>query len=527
MPCRLLFERADGQLSAVVLSLEARTIGRAAPADIVVDDPTISKLHARCEFRGGAVSVFDLGSKNGVWFEGKRVDTAVVKPGQSVKLGSLTMWVVVSLAQATLADDGLVDREALLARLDAELERANAYHRPLGLAIVDDLPARVWAPQPGWVMARVEGQLWVVAPEAGPAFSKQLVGHRGGVVVEAGPELEAPRLVAAVREAARRAGPNQVLTASLVRREALASLEDREDERTLKAARSPLPILILGETGVGKEVMARRLHHRSGRTGPFCAVNCGALTDTLLESTLFGHVKGAFTGAVANRRGLFEEASGGTVFLDEVGDLSPSAQAALLRTLETSTVVRVGQSRETPVDARVISATNRDLEAMAADGAFRLDLLHRLNSVTLRLEPLRRRPQVLLELARRFVSEACETLQVPVIHLDRATTARLLEYAWPGNIRELKNVIQRAVVLSDGKALDLEDLPVPGATRPSASAPLRTALDEVERKMLLEAIERANGNQAAAAALLGLPRRTLNRKLMQHGIRKHYRLAGE
>jgi len=291
-----------------------------------------------------------------------------------------------------------------------------------------------------------------------------------------------------------------------------ASMETLEHLAEL-AAQSNLSILIRGETGVGKEVFATKIHARSPRAqGPFVRVNCAALTETLFESELFGHEKGAFTGASQARVGYFESASGGTLLLDEIGDLSLAMQVKLLRVIEAREVVRVGATRPKSIDVRLLTATHRDLEAMVEAGTFRRDLYYRLDGLTLEIPPLRDRHTELESIARRIAVDAGS------IHpLSDAVIAHLRAHRWPGNVRELRNVLERGVVLAAGKPLAPEHLRIHApATVPPPG--LRAELADVERTRIVEALERTGGNQSAAAKLLGMPRRTLTKRISEYGL---------
>jgi DNA-binding NtrC family response regulator len=255
-------------------------------------------------------------------------------------------------------------------------------------------------------------------------------------------------------------------------------------------------------------------------------LNCGAIPVTLVETVLFGHERGAFTGADRAAPGIFEQADGGTVMLDEIGDLPAGAQAAFLRVVETMRVSRLGGAREIPVDVRILAATNRDLDALCARGAFRADLLYRLNALRLRLPPLRERPEDLEPLARQFVREANRANRCSAGALEEKALAALHRYAWPGNVRELRNVIERAVVIARDRDVVIEDLPEqvrnPGPPAPRRSVPpgdLREALRRFEREMIAAALERTGGNQSEAARALGIPLRTLVRRLGEYGLR--------
>jgi DNA-binding NtrC family response regulator len=303
---------------------------------------------------------------------------------------------------------------------------------------------------------------------------------------------------------------------------AMQSLYDQVE----RIARGPISVLILGETGVGKEVLAERIHRRSGRTGRFVPINCAALTESLLESELFGHEKGAFTGAIATKQGLFEAADGGTLFLDEVGELPPATQVKLLRVLEERKVLRVGGRVARSVDVRFISATHRDVEREAEAGGFRSDLYYRLNGITLSVPPLRDRKADIARLAHEFMASSCRTSRRAPPRLSSAALEVLLAYAWPGNIRELRNVIERAVLLCEQDEIRVADLPSKMAsTPPAASKPeldpraqLLQQIEEVERARVKDALARCGGNQTQAAELLGISRRTLVTRLAQYDL---------
>jgi DNA-binding NtrC family response regulator len=293
-----------------------------------------------------------------------------------------------------------------------------------------------------------------------------------------------------------------------------------------RAGRGRLPILVLGETGSGKEVLARFIHRASPRRhGPFRAVNCASLPQSLMEGALFGHERGAFTGAVSAQPGLFEQAHQGTLFLDEVGELSAAAQAALLRVLETKTAARIGSGTERMLDVRVIAATHRELREMCAQGQLRDDLFYRINAVTLTLPPLRERRDEIPALVEYFLRTGDLPADSPR-RLSPESLARLLDYAWPGNVRELRNAVEHAAVVAVGDTIEVEDLPVtlrvPAAAQAvPASCRTTTFRERVRRfeiQLITDAIEQTHGNVSAAARLLQLPVRTLHSKLRVLGL---------
>jgi transcriptional regulator with PAS, ATPase and Fis domain len=294
-----------------------------------------------------------------------------------------------------------------------------------------------------------------------------------------------------------------------------------------RAAPTQLTVLLLGESGTGKEMLARYVHQRSPRAAHrMVSLNCGALPENLLESELFGHEKGSFTGATAAKPGLFEAADGGTVFLDEVGELPPSLQVKLLRVLEDRSVLRVGALEPRTVDVRFIAATNRNLEERVKAGQFREDLFYRLYGIALHLPALRERRDDILPLAERFLDELAPD-KGPVPKLSKAARDKLLAYAWPGNVRQLKNVIHRALVLARGPQIEPDDLELHDRdSRPTLPAmpdeqdpdQLRQRAEEAERKQVLNALDECAGNQTRAAQLLGITRRVLVRKLEKFNL---------
>lgn len=291
-----------------------------------------------------------------------------------------------------------------------------------------------------------------------------------------------------------------------------------------RATLSPSNVLIQGESGTGKELVARAIHENSPRKEePFIAINCGALNENLLESELFGHVKGAFTGAISNKSGLFEEARKGTIFLDEIGDISPALQVKLLRVLQESEYKPVGSNESKKSYARVIAATHRQLEQLIQTGKFREDLYYRLKVVLIDLPPLRERMEDLPDLISYFVAVYSKKIGKNVSHISDDAMGVLQSYVWPGNIRELEHAIERAVTMTRSSVLYPEDFPSElrqkseGAKSEIGSAPL-TSLEQVEKNHILKVLESTNWNKSKAAAMLGIDRKTLHRKAVRYQI---------
>jgi two-component system, NtrC family, response regulator AtoC len=322
----------------------------------------------------------------------------------------------------------------------------------------------------------------------------------------------------------------------LVRDPAMLALYDQ----VTRVARSPISVLVLGETGVGKEILARAIHDRSPRArAPYLELNCAALPPSLLEGELFGHEKGAFTGASQARPGLLEAANHGTIFLDEVGELPPAVQVKLLRVLEDRKVLRIGGRTPRTLDVRFVAATNRDLEAEVAGGSFRQDLYFRLNGVSLAIPPLRERKAEIAPLAELFAAAASRLLdRTEPLRISPDALEYLERHPWPGNVRELRNAIERAVVLSVGDVITPADLPpqltglargpigkaeasrAAGAHKAAPSQGPETAPETAERARIIEALDQCAGNQTRAAKLLGLSLRTLVSRLDKHKIRR-------
>jgi two-component system NtrC family response regulator len=342
--------------------------------------------------------------------------------------------------------------------------------------------------------------------------------RRDAAARETAARLEA-QVATLTRELESRQGHRRVVGHSRVWKDVLA--------QSARVAQTETTVLLTGESGTGKEVVARFIHHASRRSlGPFIAINCAALPDQLLESELFGHERGAFTGAVAAKPGRIEQANGGVLFLDEVGEMALTVQAKLLRVLEEREFMRLGSTRVLHVDIRLIAATNRDLHAAMQRGEFREDLYYRLGVFEIALAPLRERPEDISELADVFLKEIGETVGRPAAGIAKDAKDHLLDYAWPGNVRELRNAIERAVILADGGVIRIEHLPMAavrpvGASGDPGSAPFPPGgvnLEAIERSLVVKALDQARHNKTRAAKLLGLTRAQLYSRIDKYGL---------
>jgi two-component system, NtrC family, response regulator AtoC len=301
-----------------------------------------------------------------------------------------------------------------------------------------------------------------------------------------------------------------------------------------KVAGSRSTVLIQGKSGTGKELVAKAIHYNSPRRArPLVTINCGAIPKDLLESELFGHLKGAFTGAIANKRGLFEEADGGSLFLDEISELSPELQVKLLRVLQEREMRRVGDTRTISVDVRLIAATNRDLAQAVKEGLFREDLYYRLNVIPIVLPDLKDRTEDIPVLATHFLMKYAKEADPPIEGISKDAMRLLLEYEWPGNVRELENVIERAVILGHGPQILPEDLPAHLRTRQTSvprqsqgASPQRPTLEEMERDYIATILRETRWHQIQAAHILGIDRRTLYRKIRAYGFQPTVSPAG-
>jgi DNA-binding NtrC family response regulator len=509
-----------------------------------IEDASVSRRHARLRV-GRPITIEDLGSANGTRIGERRLragEPVALALGEVVDLGSVL--IVVQPESAPPRARRLWPHGYFEARVEEECARAAQSGASLAVARLqvgaeqeqEQLPALLAASlAPADVAAtyapgEYELLLVDVTPAEAEARLARLTGGLGRRAARLGlacfprdgrtPEALIARAGEAVHGDAPRVGP--VIADAAMQR--LHRLVER-------IASGDISVLLLGETGVGKEVLAEVVHRRSPRSaGPFVKLNCAALAPTLLESELFGHERGAFTGAAQAKPGLLETAQGGTVFLDEIGELPLQLQSKLLRVLEERQVMRVGALKARAIDARFIAATNRDLETEVRERRFREDLYFRLNGVSLMIPPLRERQDEIPELARRFIVEACRRLKrrdLPRLGAD--ALAALTRYSWPGNVRELRNAIERAVLLCSDDSITVEHLPVekmgallpqvaPAAGPPSRGAALWDDVERVERQRVVDALERCAGNQTRAATLLGISRPTLLSRMDAYGL---------
>ncbi len=570
----LVFSGGTSTLFPLVANSEV-VIGRAEECSLRLLDSSVSRVHAKLINAGAETRLLDMGSHNGSRVNGERVSgTMALGSGDVVSIGQVTLVFHRDARLPTRRP--LLDAPQLRLRLEEEIERSLRYHRPvtvlwaeLGTQPVDRNRIAAMATAQLRVIDVAawlgESQLVIVLPEtvgeaAGMpgrrllrALESVAPEARAGFATCAEDGVDVDTLLGSARSAAQRAALGQIAPAS----EAATSFEvgDRKivvaDAAMLRLfalierlSVSDLPVLVWGETGTGKEIAAAAIHHWSRRKQhPLVAINCAALQETLIESELFGHERGAFSGADSPKAGIIESAHGGTLFLDEIGELGAAAQAKLLRVVETKRVSRLGSVADREVDVRVVAATNRSLEEEVKAGRFRSDLYFRLSAASVFIPPLRDRAADIPILARAFLAAACTRLQRSPLALGPATMQALATHPWPGNVRELRNAMDYvAATAGEGPTVEAWMLPFKGAgaveegaridrlpTSPTEGAPqlpptpesFRSIYDEIrelERRRIAEALAAADGVQVRAAELIGMPLRTFVTKMKQYQL---------
>lgn len=520
-------------------------IGRSELAQLRIDDLSASRRHATLHV-GQQVLVEDHGAINGTFVRGAAIPAGQpvpVAPGEAIQIGETLL--VLQQRPMPLRIVKLWPHVYFEARVEDECQRSRVTGLPCCLmrlavpegTVLEQLAQALenvlrWTDAlavyaPGWwellLSTRQEDELDAVIELVAEAL--EAAGVSSDPVVARCPDdgRTADALLARVHELVHHEDQGAEASGALIIEPSMKTVFDV----ARRAAAADISILVLGETGVGKDVLARHVHTCSARASrPYLTLNCAALNETLVESELFGHERGAFTGAVAAKPGLLESAHGGTVFLDEVGELSPTIQAKLLRVLETREITRLGSVQSRKVDVRFVAATNRDLEQEVEQGRFRRDLFFRLAVVALTIVPLRQRRSEIVPMAERFIAAACQRNgRVPVPHLSPDAAELLMGYPWPGNLRELRNMMERALVFCPGVEIQTAHLPTeklrpepPPARTADAPMPEAGGSTKDERERILNALQTCAGNQTRAAQLLGMPRRTLLRRLASYGI---------
>ncbi|EYF00109.1 sigma-54-dependent Fis family transcriptional regulator [Chondromyces apiculatus] len=559
-------------------------VGRASPSDLVLQGAGLSRTHARFSLEGGRIYVEDLGSTNGTHVDGARAGRAEIQISSEVRLGEVEVRVLAHPLDS--APEHPVDTDATFReRLHDEETRARLVGRPFALLAVRvspevaaELPLGAWVSHLRERLRPVDritldtpDTALVLLPEANLDDARKVAGAIAPPGGRPGPRFlvgiavcrehatSAEALRTPARDAAKRASaahPVQEAPAAprsarplgggsvtMIQGHAFAPVV----ERAKLFARARSSLILRGETGSGKELLAQFIHENSPRKDrAMICVNCGAIPEGLQESTFFGHEKGAFTSAEKKQDGLFQAASGSTLFLDEVAELSPAAQAALLRVLESNTFTPVGATQAMKVDVRVIAATHRDLHALAREGRFREDLLYRLDIETLEIPPLRERVDEIGNHARLSLEKVSQDNGLPLKALSGEALALLRAYPWPGNMRELRNEMEHAAIVARGDTILPEDLrprvraarreappappssgegtregtppTVPGMPSQPSRLPLRETLRRTEEREITEAMKEAGGNRARAAEALSTPLRTLSRKVKELGL---------
>jgi DNA-binding NtrC family response regulator/pSer/pThr/pTyr-binding forkhead associated (FHA) protein len=569
----LVFRGASSSLFPLPASGDV-IIGRSESADLRIDDALVSRQHARLGLEGDIVTITDLGSQKGTFLNEVRLTgTRVLQPNDVITISKTTL--IFHSMSSTAPSAAALDMPTFRRRLEDEVDRTVSDDRRFSVLCIagagtSERPAiqRAVAAQLRRVDAAAwsnDGLLYVLLAEAGVDEARAIATRIGnkldrtmlriGHVTCPTDAYAADALLAGAYKAAMSVrigeigGTHAVQTLTIGTQRVIVADPTVVRLYALIERLAPvnIPVLITGETGCGKELVATAIHTRSHRASrPLISLNCAALQEMLVESELFGHEKGAFSGAIATKAGLIEAAHGSTLFLDEIGELAPGIQAKLLRVLESRRVTRVGDVREREVDVRIVAATNRDLEADVVAGRFRRDLFFRLSAATLDLPPLRERTAELPLLAAAFLDDACAHNGRSRMRISDAAMAVLLAHSWPGNIRELKNLMHYVAAAHPSELLLAEHVterlgrirstttsPPPTRVEPTevpASTtqrfrPIADELRELEIARIREALEATAGNQTRAAALIAMPVRTFFEKAKQYGLtpkRKRY-----
>ena len=509
VPASLVLVLSSANAAVRTVSLPSRglvSIGRSSDCTVAIDDASLSRRHATLKVP--ELVIIDHASRNGTWIGDSRVAAETETPvtlGKPIRLGHVS---------ALIVRVGAVDR-GVLRQLDTQLARARSADAQLILvrtATPPRLPA--WATAEGVRVLAHTDELWLAALPCGTVDVAEAVRRI---------ERESREVGVAVFPSAGTSAAELYLAVERDRRRRLGREPSAMDDvyaLVERIAPSHATVLIQGETGVGKEVLAELIHSRSPRTGaPLVKINCAAVTPSLFESQMFGHEKGAFTGAVDTQLGVIEAADRGTLFLDEVAELPLDLQAKLLRVIEDRVVVRVGAVKGREVDVRFVAASNESLQKRVDSGEFRADLYFRLAAVTLHVPPLRERVAEIQSLAELFVLRVAESMRAEPPAISGEALARLQTYRWPGNIRQLRNVVERAVMLCNGATILPEHLSFdePRAEPPPPLDP-NVKLDPNKLDDVMNALAACGGNQTRAARMLGISRNTLLARLDEFGV---------
>ena len=556
-------------------------IGRKKECNIYLNDELVSRNHARIIFSGGNVKMTDLGSTNGTSINGQNIKEKVLEDGDEIVIGFSVFQFYIPMSIGDRASGiSIKTHNYFESRFEEELDRTSRYERPLSLMMIafsEHVEPNKNDKRMGELVLAVKSlirtmdifacyskyEIELMLPETNKEESfklaKRILKEAKSrfkfdiyIGISSFPEDSPSKEI--LIDKCRRAlnlsrkkdkdqisdsGSDNVRILVLSEREIIVKSDKMNQvfEMVNRIASSNISVLIQGETGVGKEVVAEAVHYNSPRKNRhLICVNCVALTETLLESELFGHERGSFTGADRRKIGLFETAKGGTIFLDEIGEMPLKTQAKLLRVLQFKKIMRVGSSQEIDIDIRIIAATNKNLEELVSKGIFREDLFYRLNAITVYLPPLRERKEEIPALVNSFITEFNNENKKTISGLAPDSMDMLTKYEWPGNIRELKNCIERAVVIAESDTIYKENLAAKIFKSPFSKrltdesekakeedketfvGDMKEIIASYEKKLISNALTKANWNQTKAAEMLKIPRRTLVSKIKKYNI---------